>query len=210
MTTSYTPVTGGSGYNIASNSISEDAVTKQIGRNVLNNSSGTEVGTATTPIYIVGSVAGGVTITGAIAVTQSGAWTTSIVGGVSILGGVVGTLSSVIGAVTPYAQPGSFVWGTSSINTGTTASSVLAAPGANLRNYITTVKVTNAAATGVIVDIKDSGGDVLDSGYAAASGGGWSTTFTVPLKQTTQNKSVDVVPRAQGSIIAAIVGYVAA
>jgi hypothetical protein len=109
--------------------------------------------------------------------------------------------------VLPYANPENFVWGTSSVLTGTTASSILAAPGSGLRNYITTVKVTNAAATAAIVDIKDSGGNILDTGYAAASGGGWSTTFPTPIRQTTTNASVDAVPRSQASILVQITGY---
>lgn len=189
MATSNIQITEGSGKYIATSSISEDALTKQVQRTILNNSSGVELGTSTVPIYVTGF--------------------SSVVGGVSVLGGSL-NVASVIGAVTLYAQPGSYVWGVSSVNTGTTASSVLAAPAGGLRNYITTIKVTNAAANGAIVNIKDSGGNVLDSGYAAASGGGWSTTFTVPLRQTTTAASVDVVSLTQASIIAAIVGYVAA
>lgn len=182
MANSKISATEGTGKNIASFSFTEDATTKELQRVVMSDSTG--------------SVLSG------LPVSQSGVWAASVAGMVNV--------GSVIGAITPYAQSGSFVWGVSSINTGTTATSVLAAPGASLRNYITTIKVTNAAASAAIVDIKDSGGDVLDSGYCAASGGGWSTTFTVPIRQTTTNKSVDVVPRSQASIIAAIVGYVAA
>lgn len=188
MANSQIAVTEGSGKNIASYSITE-TTSKELQRTTINDSAGTELGTSTNPIRVsVSSIIG------------------SLPAGTALIGGI----SSVVGAVTPYAQPSSYVWGVSSISTSTTASSVLAAPGASLRNYITTIKVTNAAANGVIVDIKDSGGDVLDSGYAAASGGGWSTTFTVPIRQTSTAKSVDVVPRSQGSVIAAIVGYVAA
>lgn len=116
-------------------------------------------------------------------------------------------ISSIIGTVTPYAQPDSLVYGVSSVITGTSATSVLAAPGGSLRNYITHIKVTNAASTGAIVDIKDSGGVVLDTGYAAASGGGWASAYVVPIKQPTANASVDVVPRSQASILATINGY---
>ncbi len=180
MTTSYTPVTGGSGYNIASNSISEDAVTKQVNRVVVNNSSGTELGTSASPIYVTGN--------------------SSVAGSLSV--------TSVVGAITPYAQPGSYVFGVGSVN-GTVATSMLSAPAGGLRNYITTIKITNGGAVGAFVNIKDSGANTLDSGYAAATGGGWSTTFTVPLRQPTTAASVDVVSGTATSIIAAIVGYVA-
>jgi hypothetical protein len=146
------------------------------------------VGGALQPVIQVSSVAG------QVAVTQSGTW----------------NISSVVGAFTPYAQPGSFVNGVSSVVTGTTAASVLSAPGANLRNYITQIKVTNASATGAVVNIKDSGANVLDTGYAAASGGGWSSTFPTPIKQLTTNASIDVVSLTQASILAQISGYIGA
>lgn len=43
MTTSNVAVTQGSGKNLATNSISEDAITKELSRIVVNNSTGTEV-----------------------------------------------------------------------------------------------------------------------------------------------------------------------
>lgn len=193
MATSKIAATEGSGVNIATHSFSEDAVTKQLQRVTPTNSSGAEIGTAASPIFTISSISGtsGASIIGTVPVTQSGDW----------------NVSSLIGAVTLYAQPGNFVSGVSSIVTGTAAVSVLGAPGASLRNFITAIKVTNAAATGVIVDIKDSGAGVLDSGFAAASGGGWSTTFPTPIRQANTNASIDVVPRAQGSIIATISGF---
>lgn len=134
-------------------------------------------------------------------VTQSGIWVASVAGQVNV--------GSVIGAHTLYAQPGSYVNGVTSIITGTTATSILAAPGANLRNFITAIKVTNAAASGVIVDIKDSGANILDTGFAAASGGGWSSSFPTPVRQLNTNASIDVVPRSQASVLVTVSGFVA-
>lgn len=119
-------------------------------------------------------------------------------------------IGSVVGAHALYAQPDSFVFGVTSIVTLTTASSVISAPGASLRNYITQVTVTNAATVGTFVDIKDSGANILYSGYAAASGGGFAASFLVPLRQPTTNASIDVVARTQASVMAAASGYKAA
>lgn len=52
MATSSIQVSAGTGTYVATNSISEDAVTKNINRSVLNNSSGTEIGNATTPVQV--------------------------------------------------------------------------------------------------------------------------------------------------------------
>jgi hypothetical protein len=48
--TSKISVTEGSGKNLATNSISEDAVTKELSRIVIDNSAGTEIGTAANPL----------------------------------------------------------------------------------------------------------------------------------------------------------------
>lgn len=61
MTTSNIPITAGSGTIVATNSISEDAATKQLQRIVLNTSAGAEVD-----------------FTAASPVTQSGTWTVQI------------------------------------------------------------------------------------------------------------------------------------
>jgi hypothetical protein len=52
MATSRIQATEGSGVSIATNSISEDAVTKQVTRVVLNNSSGAESGVAAVPLKV--------------------------------------------------------------------------------------------------------------------------------------------------------------
>jgi hypothetical protein len=191
--------------------ISTNASIITVGTAVANQSVSGTVGASiigTVPVVqsgtVISSISGnvGASIIGTVPVTQAGSWTQSVVGSVSI--------NSVIGAITVYAQPDSFVSGVTSILTGTSAASVIAAPGASLRNYITQITVTNAAATAAIVDIKDSGANVLHSGYAAASGGGFTATFPVPLKQLTTNASIDAVPRSQASIIVAASGYKAA
>ncbi len=140
---------------------------------------------------IIGGVAA--SISGTVAVTQSGAWTTSVVGG----------------PITPYAPSASLVSGVTSIITTTSQTSVLAtAPGAQ-RNYITNILVTNAGLVGTQVNIID-GTNVIYAGYAAASGGGFAATFPAPLKQATLAQSVDVKAVTTTSISAAITGFTAA
>lgn len=76
--------------------------------------------------------------------------------------------------------------------TGTTSTSLVAAPGAGLRNYITQITVSNSHATvGTDVIIQDgSGGTTLYTIPAAALYGGAAITFPHPLRQTTANTAL--------------------
>lgn len=90
--------------------------------------------------------------------------------------------------VLPYANPENFVSGCiSSAMTGTTSTSLIAAPASGLRNYITHIVVSNSHATvGTDIIIQDgSGGTTLYVIPAAAVYGGASITFPVPLRQPT-------------------------
>lgn len=122
---------------------------------------------------------------------------------------VVGTVSTTFaGTVTTISPPTSLISGVTSIITSTNQTSVVTTAPSAQRNYITQVLITNGAAAGTFVDIMD-GSNVLYSGFAAATGG-FSLSFPTPLKQANTVTSVDVRPRVQASIIAAISGYTAA
>ena len=89
--------------------------------------------------------------------------------------------------VLPYSNPENFVSGAiTTAMTGTTTTSLIAAPAAGLRNYITQITVSNSHATvGTDVIIQDgSGGTTLYVIPAAAVYGGAVLTFPVPLRQT--------------------------
>ena len=101
-------------------------------------------------------------------------------GGVGVTGGRISTM--------PYADAVNFVSGAiTTAMTGTTSTSLLAAPAAGLRNYITQITVSNSHATvGTDVIIQDgSGGATLYTIPAAAVYGGAVLTFPVPLRQPT-------------------------
>lgn len=88
----------------------------------------------------------------------------------------------------PYSNPENFVSGAiTSAMTGTTSTSLIAAPAAGLRNYITQITVSNAHATvGTDVVIQDgSGGTTLYTIPAAALYGGAVIMFPTPLRQPT-------------------------
>lgn len=87
--------------------------------------------------------------------------------------------------VLPYANPENFVLGVTAAIIDTTNTSVIASAGGSLRNYITSILVTNSHATvSTLVEIRDGATTVIWRGYALAAGGGFSITFPVPLRGT--------------------------
>lgn len=76
--------------------------------------------------------------------------------------------------------------------TGTTTTSLIAAPATGLRNYITQITVSNAHATvGTDVIIQDgSGGATFYTIPAAAVYGGATLSFPTPLRQPTTATAV--------------------
>lgn len=95
--------------------------------------------------------------------------------------------------VAPFSSPEYFVSGAiTTAMTATTSTSLVAAPGASLRNYITTIVVSNSHATvGTDVVIQDgSGGTTLMTIPAAALYGGAVINLPVPLRQPTTNTAI--------------------
>jgi len=89
---------------------------------------------------------------------------------------------------TPDAMSANFVSGAiTTAMTATTSTSLIAAPAAGLRNYITQITVSNSHATvGTDVVIQDgSGGATLITIPAAAAYGGAAISFPTPLRQPT-------------------------
>ena len=90
--------------------------------------------------------------------------------------------------VLPYSNPENFVSGViSTAMTGTTSTSLIAAPAAGLTNYIPAITVSNSHATvGTDILIQDgSGGTTLWILPAASVYGGSVVTFPTPLRQPT-------------------------
>jgi hypothetical protein len=111
--------------------------------------------------------------------------------------------------VMPYALPGAATDGTAN-STGTGDTSVIAAPGAGVRLYITCITVTNAHATvGTKVSIKDGTTAKLKV-YAAAAGGGAIIPLPVPLRLTA-NTALQFANATTGADVdVSAVGYTAA
>lgn len=104
----------------------------------------------------------------------------------------------------PWSNPENFVSGAiTSAMTGTTSTSLIAAPASGLRNYITQITVSNSHATvGTDVIIQDgSGGTTLYTIPAAAVYGGAVLHFPVPLRQPTTATAIFCANVTTGSSI---------
>lgn len=113
--------------------------------------------------------------------------------------------------VLPYANPENFVSGATASMTGTTSTSLIAAPAAGLRNYITTIIVSNAhASVGTNILIQDgSGGTTLLVIPAASVFGGMTITLPTPLRQPTAATALFCVNVTTGSSTrVSAVGYI--
>jgi hypothetical protein len=96
--------------------------------------------------------------------------------------------------------------------TGVAATDVIVAPGVGLFTYITQVLVTNSHATvGTLVTIQTEDGTGLYAGYAAPAGGGFSVSFTVPIKMPVANKKLQAICGTTGAnVYVSASGYKAA
>jgi hypothetical protein len=92
------------------------------------------------------------------------------------------------------------------------ARDVIVAPGAGLFTYVTQVLVTNSHATvGTLVTIQTEDGTGLYAGYAAPAGGGFSVSFTVPIKMPVANKKLQAICTTTGAnVYVSASGYIAA
>jgi hypothetical protein len=92
----------------------------------------------------------------------------------------------------------------------TDATQVIASPGAGLRNYITSVMVTNSHATVSTLVSLCSAATVIWRGWAAAGGGGFAVTFPIPLA-CAANEALNAGAITTGaSVYVSAVGYYAA
>lgn len=97
-------------------------------------------------------------------------------------GDVVYAMADTLGktVTSPYATPDRMTRGTLTKST-TGAADLIAAPGAGLRLYITSISASNTSGTAVRVDFLDNA-TVVASFFLAASGGGVSHTMPVPIR----------------------------
>lgn len=111
--------------------------------------------------------------------------------------------------ITPYANPENWVQGTTSAMTGTTSTSLLAAPASGLRNYAWVSCVNSHATVGTFVTIQDgSGGTALATVAVAAVFGGQISAAPIPIRQPTTATALFVANVTTGAnVICSATGY---
>ncbi len=139
---------------------------------------------STNTIEVVGDAAAGATIAGNP--VRIGAHARSADVGAVSSGQMASCITDLVGKliVLPYGIPEVSWQAVTSAKTDTADTAIKASAGAGLRNYITSLTVTNDHATvGTVVEVKD-GSTVIHRGYAGPAGGGYTLPFPTPLKGT--------------------------
>lgn len=122
------------------------------------------------------------------------------------------TAAQSTAAVNTYPAPTTPVSGKTSAMTATTSTSLLAAPGANLRNYVTAIVISNADAdTDTELVLQDGSGGTELMRFPAPKGyGGCTLALPTPLKQPTANTALYCACTVSGSTTTvSVVGYTA-
>jgi len=139
---------------------------------------------AASPLEVVGDVADDVAAAGN-PVLQGGVARTTDRTAVAA-GDAVYTSHDILGKVvtSPYTAPDQIVWGNLTKST-TGYATLVSAPGAGVRNYITSVSISNSSGTATLCTLRDSVTTANSmSFYCAASGGGASHVMPVPWRLT--------------------------
>lgn len=106
----------------------------------------------------------------------------------------------------PYAGRDNFVKGTAT-TTGTSDTSVVAAAGANLKNYITGIYVFNTGATTASITIKDGSGGATLLQSGAPTGGGSNIPLPVPIVGSANTAVYFAAGSSSTTISITMVGY---
>lgn len=102
--------------------------------------------------------------------------------------------------VLPYANPENFVSGRATA-TDTTSTSLIAAPAAGLRNYITQITVWNSSATNTYIKIQDGSGGTELYDIPAPTLGGATLTLPTPLRQPTTATAIYFAANASANAV---------
>jgi hypothetical protein len=165
---------------------------------------------STDKVEVIGDVADDATGTAVNPVIVGGIARTADRTAVAATDAVYAAYDTLGKAVTsPYTQPDEMIWG-DLIKSTTGYANLVAAPGAGVRNYITSISVSNSSATATLCTFRDSVTTAnLVSFYVAASGGGASHVMPVPWRLAA-NAALEVdIGAALSSLYFSAQGYTA-
>ena len=107
----------------------------------------------------------------------------------------------------PYAIPENFVKAAAN-TTGTGSTALLAAAGAGVKNYVTSISVMNTGSTTTVINILDGASTIYTVG--APAGGGATLTLPVPLASTANTAINFNAVNASTTIYVSVAGYTGA
>lgn len=164
---------------------------------------------------VIAQIASSVLVVGPIATTQSGTWKPSVINYATRND----TVASFLGAdltyspqasdsagralIKPFASEEARIEGYASV-VSTSVTTLVAAAGAGLRNYITDFFIVNTGATTTLITFKDGAGSILGYTIAPTGGGSNAPGLTTPIR-TGANASFDFQPTTASSILYATV-----
>lgn len=105
--------------------------------------------------------------------------------------------------IRPFSGEGSRIEGYASL-VSTSVTTLVAAGGVGIRNFITDIMIANTGATTTLITFKDGLGSILGYTIAPTAGGSNMVGFAMPMR-TGVNASFDFQPTAASSIIFATV-----
>jgi hypothetical protein len=222
MATNNIPVTAGSGTYLATNSFTEDAVTKQLQRVVLNSSAGVEQTLNTSLLALDSTVAkdaslttidtdikanivlkAGTNIIGKVTTDQTTHGTSDLVAAdiTKVAGGAITATNVAITDAPLNIGAQAVTSENSAITTARKAQLVsdkvgkIAAQGAGLFIYITSISIANTGATTSLVTIETDTASAKTAIWYMINPvqGGDNITFPVPLKVPVANKNLGFV-----------------
>lgn len=222
MANSDADITEGSGFKVAAYSFSEDAVTRNVQRVALNDSTGAEILLESQLNDIetaIGDVETAITAAATSTVAHDAAATSInplLVGlyahltqptAVSTTTDAVRAFGDADGAavIRNYANLPSIVTGTLS-NTDGARTAVIAASGdAAIKHYLTDVMIFNTSASAVVCDIED--GTTVKASFLIPAGGGVVKTFGLPIPGTANTAWNINAASATTTIYATYIGF---
>lgn len=238
MATAKIEVTEGAGTNIATHSITEDATTKHLTRHVPQDSAGAEIfgsktdakntatdTTSVSAISIWKQISDSVQSLVTNAVTQVahdasdastlpikvGYKATTSLAGLTLVADADRTngFAGIDGVqiVRPHCNLEDVVSGVSTVTDGSSTSTI-AAQGAGVKTYVTTVIISNTSATAVTVDLRDGAAGTVKATFPVpANTSGVVCNLPVPLGFSANTAVCADPSAAASSIITTLIGF---
>lgn len=208
--------------NIASNSISEDAKTKELQRTVPNKSDGTEIFTTANPGAVSLPSATVTTLTPPAAITnfanETGGNLAAVKTAVEVIDNIVSGSEAQVDVVAALPAGTNIIGAVkrdvinyTSVNkyvalTGAQTDGIVWSPASGKQIVVTDISLTVSAAATVTLEWDKSAGDEAIAGWDLAANGGVSMNLQTPLVCSEDDADL-IVTTSAGNVKVTVVGY---